>query len=1163
MQTIKKFPKKMWCSSRLGFEALEDRVLLAGDTYLVNFQGDEATTPTRYLRDTGEPFGNRSNGLTYGWSSDHTDQARERSLVPDQRFDTLVHIEANQNWEFALANGNYEVTVAVGDPSNNDGLHTINLEGVNLINARPDGNEPFEASTIVNVSDGRLTLDQGAAANKATRINYIHIVGIPTGANTAPSTPNITEPSVAGQIVSPIDVHMEAVGFSDSDGDLHKSTDWEIRRLNGEVVWQTLGIEGVERLHTHLGDGIYLNSLAGATQLEQNTNYRLFTRYRDDAGAVSSYASKEFTTGSDSTIFPLDLKDIVSNPPPSWQSIFGPAIDLPTGANLLSPGDDIIAIDLDGGSAYPGNETPQDAIDRTLDKYLNFGEINSGFIVTPSVGPTAVTSFQITTANDAEERDPTQWSLFGTNDAVTSSDNSLGINENWTLVDSGSVNLPSARNTLGPLVNVDNATSYASYRMVITGVKNAGSANSMQFAEIAFFDGSTNSTAPSLQVETYASDPFLRVVGRDANGNTVSHFAALPEHEAVRVVLDAGSRALSLPQSDLQVVGEDGQTYTIFLPAIDLSAGGSIAFCVANSGATYFCDTSDSSPDFSSLAREAALDIPFIVNRPGFVIEEVGADYRLPVNIAFVPDPGPDPDDPLYYVTELYGSIQVVTRDGSRSTFATGLLDYNPAGPISGSGEQGLTGLAVRRSPTDSDIYELYVGMLWDNGNPPGGASHYPKVERISSVAGGLSMDSRTVLLNMQPETQGQSHQISNISIGPDGKLYVHNGDGFDASTAQDLDQYRGKILRMNLDGSPPEDNPFYNAANGINARDYVFSYGLRNPFGGAWRASDGKHYQVENGPSIDRFSQANRGVNYGWDGSNGSMTINAIYNWSPASAPVNITFVQEETFHGSQLPFDMRDHAFVSQSGVTYATGPQSTGKRLTEFELDENGDLVSGPDSLLEYVGTGKFTVAALAAGPDGLYFSTLYEDSGITGPTAIGAKIYRVRYNNPLPGDYDIDGDVDMDDYDTWVSTFNSTLLLGADGNGNGIVDAADFTIWRDNLGNSLPNSPDTGTTRALAGLASATTNSEVVSPNLQRSILEVPRSSTLTEFDFVDDSSDAALERNAMTDPTMSRQSLTKEFLTFSRAQDGAGTDESQLLESRAKLWDRVFDDEWSY
>ena len=84
----------------------------------------------------------------------------ERSLAADQRFDTLIHFEAGQNWEFQLANGLYEVTVAVGDPANNDGVHTINVEGVNFINAVPDTNNPLVVTGQVTVSDGRLSIDQ-------------------------------------------------------------------------------------------------------------------------------------------------------------------------------------------------------------------------------------------------------------------------------------------------------------------------------------------------------------------------------------------------------------------------------------------------------------------------------------------------------------------------------------------------------------------------------------------------------------------------------------------------------------------------------------------------------------------------------------------------------------------------------------------------------------------------------------------------------------------------------------------------------------------------------------------------------------------------------------------------------------------------------------------
>ena len=1041
-------------------------MMLAGDTYLINFQFDEASIPTRYQRDVGAVFGDRGNGLSYGWSVDHTDQSRERNAAPDQRFDTLIHIEAGQDWEFQIPNGQYEVTVAVGDPANNAGVHTINVEGVNYFNAVLDTDDPLVMVNQVTVSDGRLTIDSGAAANMATRIDFVHIVGLPNGPNAAPATPTITEPSVDGQEVNPSDVHMESIDFFDSEGDLHKSSDWEIWTVGPDAhpVWQTLGIEGVERLHTHMGDGIFFNSRAGETSIAQNTDHELRVRFRDEAGAVSAYASRLFTTGPESSTFPLEILDVATNPAPTWENVFGTPVDLPSGATILSPADPIVAIDTDGGSQSPGGEAVGNAIDGSLNKYLNFGEENSGFIVTPSIGASIVKSFQITTANDAEDRDPTTWQLFGTNEAITSGNHSDGDGENWTPIDSGSVNLPGGRDTLGPMVSVDNNAAYASYRMIFTAVKNAGPANSMQIAEIQFFGDDMAETPHELRLEAGSTGELLLAIeATEAPGNVVTHYPALTvEHAELRVVVQAGSKNLALAQSNLTFTDDLGILRSVFMPAINLLAGQRLDLWVSANGSTYFGTAGQTEPDFSNLARLANdVAVPFVAMQPGYVVEVVSTDYRLPVNIAFVPNPGPDPDDPLYYVTELYGSIQVVTRDGTKQTFATGLLDYNPQGPISGSGEQGLTGIAVERDAGDPEIYHLYVGMLWDNGSPAGGASHYPKVERIDSVAGGLSMATRTVLLNMQPETQGQSHQISNISIGPDGMLYVHNGDGFNADTAQDLDQFRGKILRMNLDGSAPSDNPFYNAANGINARDYVFAYGVRNPFGGAWRASDGKHYEVENGPSVDRLAQINRGVNYGWNGTNASMAINAIYNWDPSHAPVNLTFIQQATFGGSQFPAGKMDHLYVSESGPTYAPGAQANGKRIVEFVLDANGNRVSGPTALVEYTGTGRSTIVGLAAGPDGLYFTELYEDTGDNGPTAVGARVYRVRYVNPLQGDYDIDGAVDQDDRSAWASAYGSNSLLASDGNRDEVVNAADYTVWRDRLGSGLGSASSSDT------------------------------------------------------------------------------------------------------
>ncbi|TWU29832.1 PQQ-dependent sugar dehydrogenase [Bythopirellula polymerisocia] len=876
---------------RLQMETLEPRCMLAGDTYLVNFQFDEVLTPTRYMRDVGTLFGDQGNGQFYGWSSDHTDTSRDRGINLDQRLDTLIHFHQNQNWEFALPNGNYEVTVSIGDPEFASD-YTLNVEGVNYWNSLALGTNDFrQQSQQISVSDGRLTIDQGAAGEKATRINFVHIVGLPSGPNTAPSAPTITEPQTPGQIVNSADVHMEAIAFFDGDGDLHKSSDWEIWQTNGspQVVWQTLGIQGVERLHTHLGDGVFVNSHAGRTDLLPSSSFELRVRFRDDAGSVSSYATRAFQTGAASTTFPLELSDVAVSPAPVWKDADSPV-------NVLLP------------SASP---------------------------------------------NQSE-----------------------------------------------------------------------------------------------LRVETESGSLLLKIAGNNGIINTVTNPPSLGQHSSVRVVVVAGSNGLSLDSTNLDISDTSGLSHTLFLPQISLAANARLDLWVSSDGSTFYGTSGQTEPDFSTLARasETAVSVPFTSLRPGYEIDEVAGGLQLPTNIAFVPNPGPNPSDPYFYVTELYGTIKVVSRNFAVSDYATNLLNFNPTGSFPGSGEQGLTGIVV--DPISGDVFVTRVTAT--NPADPNGA-HHPQVVRFTSNDGGRTAATTTVIRDMVGESQGQSHQISNLTIGPaDGLLYVHNGDGFDASTALNLDSYRGKILRMNLDGTAPTNNPFYNAGNGINARDYVYAYGVRNPFGGAWRAADGEHYEVENGPGTDRLARILRGNSYGWNGSDASMTIKAIYNWSPATAPVNITFVQNETFGGSQFPLSVRDRAFVSESGPTYAQGPQSNGKRIVDFVIDLNGGLVQGPSTFVTYTGNGRATVVGLSAGPDGLYFTELYKDLDAATPIAAGARVFRVRYVDQNPGDYDYDGDTDGRDFLQMQRSFGSTSDLSADGNRDRIVEGGDLAVWQSGYG-----------------------------------------------------------------------------------------------------------------
>jgi glucose/arabinose dehydrogenase/PKD repeat protein len=487
-------------------------------------------------------------------------------------------------------------------------------------------------------------------------------------------------------------------------------------------------------------------------------------------------------------------------------------------------------------------------------------------------------------------------------------------------------------------------------------------------------------------VESPTSELLVAFEGLDGVSNTITNPGPLPAHRAVRVRVSGGSSSLALPLSHVSFTDGGAVDRTLYLPAMSLSPGSTAYFWISTNGSSYWGSVSQTEPDFSTLAQGAP--VPWEVSVPGFKVEVVATGFQLPVNIAFVPNPGLDPEDPLYYVTELYGTIKVVTRGGIVSNYATNLLNYDPGGAFPGSGEQGLAGVAV--DPVSGDVF---AGMLYDAAPPSG--PHYPKVVRFHSTDGGLTAATQTIIRNMTGETQGQSHFISNLTIGPDGKLYVHMGDGFDAATALNLSSYRGKILRMNLDGSAPSDNPFYNAGDGINARDFVFTYGLRNPFGGGWRASDGLHYEVENGPgSNDRFAKMVAGQSYGWNGTDGTMTIGAIYTWVQPHAPVNIAFIQPETFGGSGFPASAYDHAFVTESGPTYGGGQQARGKRIVEFTLDGSGSVVEGPVSFVEYTGSGRGSTCGLAAGPDGLYFTDLYKDAG-TSPIERGANVLRVRF------------------------------------------------------------------------------------------------------------------------------------------------------------------------
>ncbi len=140
----------------------------------INFQL-AGTAPTGYAVDSGAVFGNRGNGMSYGWNADNSSTARARGSAasPSVLHDTLLHLQKSENpnasWELAVPNGVYRVRVVAGDPSYFDSTFRINVEGILTVNKTPTSTSRWaEGTQTVSVNDGRLTISnaEGASNNK-------------------------------------------------------------------------------------------------------------------------------------------------------------------------------------------------------------------------------------------------------------------------------------------------------------------------------------------------------------------------------------------------------------------------------------------------------------------------------------------------------------------------------------------------------------------------------------------------------------------------------------------------------------------------------------------------------------------------------------------------------------------------------------------------------------------------------------------------------------------------------------------------------------------------------------------------------------------------------------------------------------------------------------
>jgi len=148
----------------------------------INFElaGSPDGTPAGYLSDTGDAFGDRGNGQSYGWDQDNF-QTRNRNIDPDERYDSLNHMENGNNdryWEIALPAGRYDLFIVCGDPGHTDSDHDLWVEGV-IVSDDDGRGDYFEEYTLtVDVADGALTIGPAIGSHNA-KICFIHITPEP------------------------------------------------------------------------------------------------------------------------------------------------------------------------------------------------------------------------------------------------------------------------------------------------------------------------------------------------------------------------------------------------------------------------------------------------------------------------------------------------------------------------------------------------------------------------------------------------------------------------------------------------------------------------------------------------------------------------------------------------------------------------------------------------------------------------------------------------------------------------------------------------------------------------------------------------------------------------------------------------------------------------
>ncbi len=249
---------------------------------------------------------------------------------------------------------------------------------------------------------------------------------------------------------------------------------------------------------------------------------------------------------------------------------------------------------------------------------------------------------------------------------------------------------------------------------------------------------------------------------------------------------------------------------------------------------------------FFAVAAQAQSDLPFTV--------EPITSFDEPWALAFLPDG-------RMLVTEKKGNLFIVTVDGEKSRPIQRMPD------VDYGGQGGLGDVAVHPDFVTNKL--IYLSYVESGKGDTRGAVVARAVLNFTERGGTLS--DTEVIWRQYPKLVGRGHYGHRILFDDDGYLWISSGDRQKFTPAQDMQSNVGKIVRLNDDGSIPEDNPFVNylsenpLADDEGVYGEIWSLGHRNPLGIAIDL-DGQLWEIEMGPAGgDELNRIVRGGNYGY----------------------------------------------------------------------------------------------------------------------------------------------------------------------------------------------------------------------------------------------------------------------------------------------------------